>query len=93
MNNQDYENDAKRKLSITDPYGNESSLEPEQCKVCNATCVYADETCRGSVDMMSDMHLCEKHKKERHGAPNNWYESVETDKDGPVERMLGAKNG
>lgn len=91
MSKTDFENDEKRQLQMTDPSGNTSIIEPgtKPCPVCNAKCVYSDATCKGQVDMMSDMHLCETHKKERHGAPNNWYESVETNKDGPVQRMIG----
>lgn len=86
MSNTDFEDDKKRKLKITDPYGNTSMIN---CSVCGATCAYSRSgECQGKVNMMSDvgLHLCEKHQ---HGAPNNWYESKDTNKDGPVQRMLG----
>jgi hypothetical protein len=86
---QDFENDQQRKLRITDPSGNEISIEPTKCSVCGALCVVANATCTGEVSMTSDMHLCEPHKRAKLGGDNRWYESVETDKDGPVQRELG----
>lgn len=82
---EDFENDEQRKLRITDPDGITTVMN---CEDCNAACVCDDFTCRGRVDMMSDMHLCDTHKK-KFGSPEAWYESVETNSDSPFPRELG----
>lgn len=90
---QDYENDEKRSLQITDPTGNEMSINKpaKVCATCGLSCKYEKEAnCVGNVKMLDDIHqhVCEFHAKKM-GADNIWYESRKTGKDGPVGQMLG----
>lgn len=92
MSQGDYENDARRSLQITDPTGNQMSINKPAapCKTCGLSCKYEKSgQCKGNTHMLDDLHehLCEFHQE--HGSPNNWYVSQPQKSEGPIGRMLG----
>src|ERR1700744_3956714 len=92
MSQSDFEDRSGRSLRITDPSGNTSMINKgvEHCTVCGNECKYSSSNeCAGKTHFLNDVkeHLCEHHQV--HGAPNNWYVSRDTNKVGPVQRMIG----